>query len=199
MKKITLLFILCASAFIGTSQIDATVNPIGLLFGTFGVGGDVALSDNFSTELGIGFGSRSFEDGLSGTYKYTNLSVEATGKYYLNPDNGADKFYAGAFLRYINRGYSYDSPQTTFDIDTNGQLVEVEYNGDYDQTRFGLGFLFGYKIVANSNFVFDFNLGAGTSIADSFKYADSVGNDISIDWPSLMIVGKLGVGYRFGS
>ena len=199
MKKITLLFILCASAFIGTSQIDATVNPIGLLFGNFGLGGDIALSDNFSTELGVGFGSRSFDDGLSGTYKFTNFSVEATGKYYLNPDKGADKFYAGAFLRYINRGYSYDSPQTIIELDGNGNFIELEYNGDYDQTRFGLGFLFGYKIVANSNIVFDFNLGAGTSIADSFKYADSVGNDISIDWPSLMIVGKLGVGYRFGS
>jgi hypothetical protein len=191
MKKNTLLFMLCVSAFIGTSQVDVTVNPIGLLVGSFGVGGDIALSDNFSTELAVGFGSRSSDDDFTRSYKVSSFRVNAIGKYYFSPDEGADKFYAGAFLRYINRGYSYDSPQTTFE--------GVEYNGDYDQTRFGLGFLFGYKVVVDSKIIVDFNFGAGTSIADSYKYADSSGNEVAIEWPSLMIVGKLGIGYRFGS
>ena len=182
---------LCVSAFIGTSQVDVTVNPIGLLVGSFGVGGDIALSDNFSTELAVGFGSRSSDDDFTRSYKVSSFRVNAIGKYYFSPDEGADKFYAGAFLRYINRGYSYDSPQTTFE--------GVEYNGDYDQTRFGLGFLFGYKVVVDSKIIVDFNFGAGTSIADSYKYADSSGYKVAKERPSLMIVGKLGIGYRFGS
>ena len=186
MKKITLLFILCASAFIGTSQIDATINPIGLLFGNFSVGGDYIVNDNLSVELSAGFGGKSEDDEFTGSYKYRNVGINAFGKYYFSPDNGGDKFYTGVFLRYINRNYEYE----------NDGLFD---NSDYKQSRIGGGFLTGYKVVSDGGFVFDINLGVGKAFSDNTEFSDSDGTETTIEWPTIMFTGKIGVGYRFGS
>lgn len=186
MKKITLLSLLCAMTIIGSAQVDATINPIGLLFGDFGVGADVGVSDNFSTELGVGFGGRSGDDGVGGDYKFSNLGINATAKYYFSPDDGADNFYSGIFLRYINRDYEYE------------ETAGFSLSSDYTQTRFGVGFLAGYKAVGNSGIVFDINFGVGRALSDKTEFSDSDGVQTTIEWPELMVTGKLGIGYRFG-
>jgi len=87
------------------------------------------------------------------------------------------------FLRYINRNYEYG---------------ETSILSDYQQTRMGGGFLFGHKIASNGGFIFDFNLGFGRAFMDNTEFTDPDGETSTIDWPDLMIVGKLGIGYRFG-
>jgi hypothetical protein len=184
MKK-TKFLILLAFLTLGTlttkAQIDVTVNPIGLLFGDLSVGADFALSDNFSVEGTLGVGTGKVEDI---DFKFSNVPVNVFGKYYFNPNNGADKFYVSAFLRFVSRGYSYDGEGTT------------TYE-EYTQTRFGLGFGLGYKVVSKGGFVFDIGFGAGRAIIDNTK-VDTAGDDYSIDWPDIMFAGKLGIGYRFG-
>lgn len=185
-KVLSLLLCFIAFSFVNESkaQVDVTINPIGLLFGNFNVGADFMISDQISIEptIGIGYGSTGIS-GIDSEYKYFSLPVTVFGKYYFNPDDGADKFYADAWLRFVNRSYTYDGDGTTY--------------GDYSQTRFGLGFGIGYKIVANSGLVFDIGFGAGRSLFDKTKF-EGEGDDITVDWPNIMFVGKLGIGYRFG-
>lgn len=160
------------------AQVDVTLNPIGLLFGDLSVGADFALSESFSIEGTVGFGSGSPENA-----KYTNIPINAVAKYYFNPDKGADKFYGDVWLRFISRKYTWD---------------DATFGADYTQTRFGLGFGIGYKVVGGRGIVFDIGLGGGTALSDNTKYVDSTGTQTTIDWPKLMILGKLGIGWRFG-
>lgn len=190
MKTFKLLFLLCCfSTFAiinkAQAQVDVTVNPIGLLFGSFNVGADFGVSENLSVEVATGLTFGKSDIGTDGDEsKYFGFPLEVVGKYYFNPNNGADKFYADAFLRFVRRSYTIEG-DNTFGW------------ADYANTRFGLGFGIGYKIVSDGGFVFDIGLGAGKAFVDNTTYNDGAENE-DIDLPNLMIQGKLGVGYRFG-
>ena len=184
-----LFFTLCFTTLFFTNQtkaqFDVTVNPIALLFGNFDVAADYAVSEKISVEAAVGlqFGSNNL---LDDEFKYFGIPITIFGKYYFNPDKGADKFYADAWLRFVNRSYKYES---------SGSSVGFS---DYSQTRLGLGFGIGYKVVSGGNFVFDIGFGGGRALLDKTKYADSTGGEFSVDWPDIMFVGKLAIGYRFG-
>jgi len=173
------LFI-CLFSNKATAQIDVTINPIGALFGNFGVGADFAITPNISAEGVIGFGSRK----IDGT-KYFALPITAFGKYYFSPKNDNDRFYASVFLRFVNRNFKDD--------DANDN---ISYN-EYTQTRLGAGFGVGYKIVSKGGFVFDIGLGAGRAFVNKNKFDDG-NSGLVVDTIDLMFAGKLGIGYRFG-
>lgn len=183
-KTCVLAACLWAGAFLSHSsaQVDVTVNPIGLLFGALSAGADFAVADNFSLEGSLGIGSGTNK---AANFKYYNLPITATGKYYFNPKNGADKFYADVFLRYVTRGYTVDDPDA-------GTIYS-----EYTQTRVGFGFGIGLKVASVKGLVFDINFGVGRALIDNTKYKDN-SDEYEVDWTNVMIVGKLGLGYRFG-
>ncbi|MCG8329167.1 MAG: DUF3575 domain-containing protein [Chitinophagales bacterium] len=160
------------------AQVDVSVNPIGLLFGNLSVSGDFVLSDKFSVEGQVGFGT-----GNDLQLDYFSLPVTVFGKYYFNPDDPAEKFYADAFLRFIARNYTAEDGATNV--------------AEYTQTRLGFGFGIGYKVVGSSGIVFDIGFGVGRAITDKTTF-ETEGDQIEVDWPKLMFAGKLGIGYRFG-
>lgn len=181
MRNLIFIFSLLALGVFSTdvkAQVDVTVNPIGLLFGDFSIGADFALQDKFSIEAAVGFGANKISD-----VKGTNIGVNGVAKYYFNPNRGADRFYADLFLRYVGRSWNYDDNAASADYRTN---------------RIGIGFGLGYKIVSSGNFVFDIGFGAGRAIVDKNVYEEYSGNRQEIDWPNIMLQGKLGIGYRFG-
>ncbi|MBI1224901.1 MAG: DUF3575 domain-containing protein [Bacteroidetes bacterium] len=183
-KLLTVLTVLCFGAFLTKSnaQVDVTVNPIGLLFGDLSVGADFGVTESFSVEGSIGVGG-----GKTDGTKYFALPITAVGKYYFNPNNGCDKFYADVFLKFINRSYKDNDSNDVFDY------------AEYTQTRFGLGLGIGYKVASRKGIIFDIGFGVGRAIVDNTKFKDSsTGDDISVDWPEIMFQGKLGIGYRFG-
>jgi hypothetical protein len=53
-------------------------------------------------------------------------------------------------------------------------------------------------VVSNGGFVFDIGFGAGRAFVDDNKYEENGGEQQDLDWPELMLQGKLGIGYRFG-
>lgn len=173
------LFI-CLFSNNATAQIDVTINPIGALFGNFGVGGDFAITENISVEGVVGFGSRK-DDGT----KYTAIPITAFGKYYFNPKNDNDRFYVSAFLRFVNRKYKDNDANDSFDY------------GDFTNTRFGGGIGIGYKVVSKGGFVFDIGLAGGRAFVNNTKTDDNF-NALILTTGDLMITGKLGLGYRFG-
>ncbi len=180
MKKIKLFALaslFLAGAFLTKSdaQIDATINPIGALFGNFNVGADFGITESISLEMAVGFSSGDL-DGQG----WNSFPITAIGKYYFNPNRGVDKFYADAFVRFVNRN-----------------LDAFDAMGGASYTRFGVGFGLGYKVVGNSGFVFDIGVGVGRAIVDKVKY-DNEADTYDIDWLNVMVNGKLGIGYRFG-
>ena len=182
MKKLITASFFCSASFFCISQVDATLAPIGLLWGDFSLSADYCFNENLSAEFGAGFGSRTqdssaFDQG----YTSTNLNFQGSVKYYFSPNQGGDGVYAGGFLRSINRN-----------IDYSDNLIS-----SYDQSRIGAGVLLGTKRVSYSGFVFDINLGAGRAFFDETTFEDEDGGSLVIDWPDLMITGRLGLGYRF--
>jgi len=177
LSVLSLVAMLFALQPVANAQVDLTLNPIGLLFGGVNVGADFGVSENFSIEATLGYGSNKILD-----VRGTNIPVIATGKYYFSPKQGADRFYADAFLRFMNRNWNYED-------NTN--------KADYTSNRFGLGFGVGYKVVSKGGFVFDVNLGGGRVLFEKNVFQ---ANDEQqpINWPDLIVQGKLGIGYRFG-
>lgn len=180
--KVVLFALLFTGGFLtnAQAQIDVTVNPIGLLFSNLSASADFVLAENFSVEgqIGVGFGN---DDAFG--LDYFNLPITAFGKYYFNPDEDADKFYADVFLRFIARNYTADDANTTV--------------AEYRQTRIGGGFGVGYKVVGDGGFVFDIGFGVGRAFVDNTSY-ESGGDRVEVDWPDIMFAGKLAIGYRFG-
>lgn len=169
------------------AQVDVTAQPLGLLFGIYNFSGDFYVSDNFSVEAVLGFTSRSgtvtdSDTGEDADVDYTSVPVMAMGKYYFNPRNGADRFYLSAFLRYVNRKVQYSSASD---------------NADVTWSRFGVGFGVGTKIVSQKGVVLDLGLGIGRAFVDKISY-DNSGDQQEIDWPGLIVLPRLAVGYRFG-
>jgi hypothetical protein len=169
-------------AFMGLSQtsqaqIDVTVNPIGILFGDLSAGVDFAVSEKFSVEAQVGFGGDKGGEGTS-AYKYRNLGTTGLAKFYFNPNRGADRFYVDGFVKFINRNYDY---------------TDDNFFSDYKQNRLGIGAGLGYKVVSGGGFVFDINIGGGRALLDKTSV-----DGTTIDWPDIIVTGKLGIGYRFG-
>jgi len=184
MKLRIVLFEICAFAlttFRADAQIDATINPVGLLFGGINVGADFVLSEDFSIEANVGYNAAKDKDR---SQKYTGVPIQAVGKYYFNPADGADKFYAAAFVRYVNRSYTNDGSSSFADL---------------TQSRLGAGVGLGFKAVSQKNIVFDFGINVGRVISDNTKYSDSNGTQEEVSIPGVIIAVKLGVGYRFGA
>ncbi len=157
------------------AQVDVSVNPIGLLFGDIGISGDFAISEDISVDGQINYTSRSF---LSSTV--TGFSPTVMGKYYFDPNNGADKWYAGVFTGIRTLGWEDTSL------------------GEIDFFSFGLGFAGGFKWVADSGFLVDINAGYGRAFIANFKDSDGNEADVSgFPFGNSIFQGKLGVGWRF--
>lgn len=67
------------------------------------------------------------------------------------------------------------------------------------QSRFGIGVGLGYKVVSSKGIVFDIGLVEGRAFIDNTTYEDDSLGTVEIDWPEIMFMGKLAVGYNFGS
>lgn len=128
MKKYLLIPIL-AVLFLGglKAQTEIKVNPLALLFVGIGAG----VEYGFNPDVGVEINTLIVEGGGA---------VWVAGKYYLNPRQGLDRFYIGA---YTGGGTDLDGP--------------------------GLGFLLGTKTVSRNNKVlFELGIGAGRTVGGEF-------------------------------
>jgi hypothetical protein len=180
--------IFCFS-MIGTktnAQVDATTNPINLLFGNVNAGVDIKIKENFSIEANAAYSKGDYWGLVD---KREAVPVNLIGKYYFSPKNGADGFYVDAFTRFANR---------RIEASYKGNDADVPTTINFSRTQVGLGFGLGFKVVAPKGFVFDIGTGIGRAIYshDKIKVTEQ---DYKI--PELIkIMGyfKIGLGYRFG-
>ncbi len=180
-QKLMMICLFAAFSFNLNAQIDVTIDPLGLLFGSITAGVDYGFSEDLSAEARFGFASRDIT--LGGVeYSGNGFEVKAFGKYYFSPADGCDKWHIGPFIDY--------------------NLINLASDNEPDVawTRLGVGLYSGYKWVSGRGVVFDIGLGFGRNFINEFDSDDGQEVDLT-DIPFLFdfnVTGKLGVGYRFG-
>ena len=176
----TFLFtcLLAVLSFTATAQVDAKLNVGSLIFGGIGIAGYQALSEKSSVSAGLGYASTKFG---SDVYRYSNFRIIPEYRYYLNPRNGADRFFVG--------GYGKLTFLTGKEIDNSG-------GEDFSATRGALGILFGNKWVSNGGFVFELNLGLGRATVFG---ADNDSEAALSAITALDLCLGIIAGYRFGN
>jgi Protein of unknown function (DUF3575) len=184
-----ILSIFCFAMFAQkvNAQVDVTASPVRLLWGSFNAGADFGIKENFSIEANIGYNTGTILEKF-GIDDFKAVPVNLIGKYYFNPKQGSDGFYAGGFLRFVSRDL-----QATATIDSL-ETQEISYNAK----RLGLGFGLGYKIVSQKGFVFDIGTGLGRTIFQDNNLETTNENVDTPNWNKTLFYTRIGIGYRFG-
>lgn len=168
---------------VATAQVEVKINPVGLLFSRISANIEFIASDDLGIEGSpfIDFGSLDLGDGVD--YSTLSFGLMGAGKYYFGPRDGADRFYAGAYVRYKGGKYT---------------IKDGDESDSFTRTRVALGILTGYKWVSQKNVVFEIGFGLGRSIVDNITTSDGFSDNVS-DIPifNIDVVGRLAVGYRF--
>ncbi len=174
-----------------SAQHEVKTNVLGLIFNQFGLTYEYVLDDN----MGIVGSLAYFTPPSSFSYDYQAISFTPEFRYYFNPDEDADGYFVGGYLKYRN---------TTTDeypgIDTTGfgsfRLVKQTTNG------VALGITTGRKWVTRSGFMFETWVGFGRYLFVSETYGDDYEpNDFdnaTDDLPAWDIRLGATVGWRFG-
>jgi len=184
--------------FSANAQIEVKVNPIGILFGTPDISAEYIVSDNFGVELRIpfNFNTRTQAAFDLTTGELTDNEIKTAGigailsaRYYFNPDYGADKFYAGGYLK--------------FKTGTGKNSIDTDF--DYRDRRVAVGALLGYKWLSAKGISFDFTVGGGRALVSGRTYDNPDLTEAQIDAFELLgnlgkidFIGSIAVGYRFG-
>lgn len=178
-RSIFTLLVGLTTLFSVNAQIDVSVNPLGILFGTYGASVEKGFSENFGVELTADYSAIKYDLGADDVSS-NGFGARIMGKYYFGPDKGIDKFNVAVYFRYGSNTFN--------------NLSDVEVSN----TRVAAGLYIGYKTVANSGLFFEIGLGGGKAFTNSYK-EDGVEVIDGGDYPVLNIdlTGKLAIGYRF--
>jgi hypothetical protein len=149
----TTIFLVFATIFNASAQLDVTVNPIFSVLKSYQLSVEHTLADSWSAGLDASFGDDLY-DGEGSRYAFL------TGRHYFFPTQKSNNLYLSVFAGASN--YS------TYDWSFNGtDWFFAEEKG----TTFGYGFGAGYKFISNKNIVFDVaaGVGRGNEVFPHFK------------------------------
>lgn len=188
MKRLQFLGVAMCFLFASLSanaQFEVKINPIGALFQSPDVSVEYIVNDNFGVEgkLGYAWANREVLGVTGSESKSQGVNLALLGKYYFNPDEGADRFYAGLYGKF---GYasSKSDASSTFAI------------ADYTQTRLALGALVGFKWVGGNGIVLDINFGVGRALLNNYN-SDDPDIDNLLESIDIDAIGTIALGYRF--
>lgn len=176
-----------ATAFTAQAQYtDIQINPIGALFGNLSATAEFPVAETVGIEPAVGLilGSQGLSD-----YKSSGFGLGVNAKFYFNPEDGHDKFYAGAYTRFS----SINNKAEDGSIFTASGFPE-----EYSNTRLALGALLGYKWVADNGLVFELAIGGGRALLNNNTFDDgNEGFENALDdLTELDLYGRLSLGYR---
>lgn len=191
MKKIILTITAVCVFGIANAQkkFEAKINPLGAFFGRPDISGEYIFTDHFAAELtlGVAFGKST----IDGTVVQYNVSekpdqsgfgIKAAAKYYFNPDEGADGWYGGLYIRQESLNLTYS---------VSNKLA------DYSTSIFAGGVEVGKKWVWDSGFLIELGFGVGRPFSETRKFTNrNMDYDLSYEL-NVDYTGKLAVGYRF--
>jgi len=176
-----------ATAFSAQAQYtDIQINPIGALFGSLSATAEFPVTESIGVEPALALVFRN-RDVLGTDYKGRGFGAGVNGKFYFNPEDGHDKFYAMAYTRFSSVNQTVDSDGT------GGQ--------DWSNTRLSLGVGLGYKWVADNGLVFELAVGGGRALVNNYDFdtEDSTFEDALEGLSAIDIYGRLSIGYRLGN
>ncbi|MBV7440605.1 porin family protein [Weeksellaceae bacterium TAE3-ERU29] len=180
MKKFLLLL---SIAFAGSVCLQAQqerknvvkTNPLGLLFGSFGLTYERAFTNNVSGELGLEIASTKVKSNTE-EVKANGFGGRAAIRYFFG-SHGAPKGWN------ITPQISYSSASAEF---------KSEKNKDTNVNVFAVGVIGGYQFLTTGGFVADLGLGAG------YYNFDSDGNtDLTFQFNGIGPMARIGLGYAF--
>ncbi|UXP31901.1 hypothetical protein N6H18_16265 [Reichenbachiella agarivorans] len=182
MKNLFLLTILGLLALKSQAQVDAQLNIVNFML--FEASGSVEKAINNRVSIG-GFAGYYYglpEDnsdilpvfnGNGGENKYFYVGPEI--KFYVLPKDKIDRFYIGAYARYL--GGKATSPDTEEYI--NGNYVPIEVSSTYNKVAFG--FSIGSKWVLPSNIMFGVHGGLDRNIVSIYENNDYLDHTLGGD------------------
>ncbi len=181
-QKISFIVLMSMMSLAAFAQLEVKVNPIGAIFQSPDISVEYIATDNFGIEGRVGYSwSNIGSDDLG--YKGNGLVFIGAGRYYFNPNEGGDRFYAGVYTKFKNVNYG-------------GRTGDESVT--FKRQRLAAGPVVGYKVLAaNEKVVFDFNFGIGRAFIN--KYSDNATDDFinSIPLTNLDLISTVAVGYRF--
>ncbi len=198
-KSLVLILALCSiKTFAQTT--DVSVNLLPMIFTNFSANISYNLNDNISVGGVIGYQNLKIETttlGVTEEVGYGGFYIAPEMRYYFNPDNGNDGFFAGPYLKFRSMGSTGESYTAT---DVNGNIV----NYDTKNTGLALGLILGRNWVTNSNIFFTTWSGIGYYLVNNEKntkdFVPSPGFvEVDSNVPTLDFRLGLSVGYRFGN
>jgi hypothetical protein len=123
------------------SQTEIKISPIPLLFGAGALSVEQVLNPAWGLDLDVLFGSDFF-------------AVNFSGKYYLDPRYGADRFHVGVFTGYQNEALGIGFLAGTKILSKNRVLFEIGLGigRSFDDGVIGYGKLhLGYRFQKKEN------------------------------------------------
>lgn len=181
---------------------DVSLNLAPIVFSNYSVNYMYNFTDEMSVGSVLGYQNITVDNTVTGTgeIKYTGFYIAPEFRYYFNPDEGNDKFYAGGYLKYRNAGTSggvysgFLSDGTTlvdYDVKNNGLALGIVF-GKLWQTRVGLNFTLWS--------------GVGYYLFDTESYTNNYDPDkdpalitVTTNLPALDFRFGINVGYRIGN
>jgi hypothetical protein len=201
MKKITLIAV--ASALLGFTKTNAQTHDVSLniapiFLGNYSGNYSFNFEEEMSAGMVVGYQNLKLDDGVT-SYSYKGFYLAPEFRFYFNPNEGNDGFFAGAYLKYRNMGTSGEPYVGSL---ANGNVV------GYDQKNNGLalGILTGKLWQSRKGFNFSVWTGIGYYLFDKTTYTNDYNPDedptmvtIKDNLPSLDFRFGLSVGYRIGN
>ncbi len=211
-KKLALLSVatFCLSAG-AQAQLDVKFNFLGFLFNQYQVGGEYVLSEEMSTGAFASYSVWNLEtttfdvDGnlVSEEYKLTGLSVIPNVRFYFNPDDDCDGYFAEGYLKWRQRK---STNQSIYVPETNafGGTDYTLYNYDVTQSATALGVGFGRKWMTNVGFFAETFAGIGKNLIENTKYSEDAvteyyeaNDNTDLNWAGIDLRLAFNVGWRF--
>jgi len=189
--KACMVVLIVAGSFTTTkAQHEIKTNVAGLIFNQFGLTYEYVLNENMGILGGVAY----FTSPGSFSYEYSAFSIAPEFRYYFNPDDDAEGYFIGGYIKYRNT--SAPEYLTTFDNNGNATTIGQNTNG------VALGIVSGRKWVTRSGFMFETWAGFGRYLVNTESYTDGYEPDALTqafdDLPAWDFRLGLTAGWRFG-
>ena len=193
------------------AQLDVKFNFLGFLFNQYQAGGEYVLSEEMSTGAFASYTvwnleTTSFDvngNVVNEEYKLTGLSVIPNVRFYFNPDDDCDGYFAEGYLKWRQRK---STNQSIYLAEENalGLTEYTLYNYDITQSATALGVGFGRKWMTNVGFFAETFFGIGKNLIENTKYSEDAVTDYfetndntDLNWAGIDLRLAFNVGWRF--
>lgn len=146
---------------------DVSLNLAPMVFGNYSLNYSFNFQEDMSAGAVVGYQNLKISDGVN-DYAIKGFYIAPEFRYYFNPNEGNDGFFAGGYLKFRNMGTSGEPGAGSLEDGTivsydqkNVGLALGAMAGKLWQTRFGMNFTIwsglGYYLVNQNTYTNSYN------------------------------------------